>query len=144
MKNDEYLIVHKSILPDYYDLVITARDLINGQKYSVSDACKKVNISRSTFYKYKDYVFRPVSLITNKAIFDIKVMDEKGILSLILGIISNENGNVISINQTSPIDGLAHITISLDINELNVSLDALKNKISELDGVKYVDILGVE
>ena len=44
MKSNEYLIVHKSILPDYYELVIKARELINDKKYSVSDACKELNI----------------------------------------------------------------------------------------------------
>ena len=55
MKNNEYFIVHKSILPDYYELIIQAREMINDKKYSISDACKLLNISRSTYYKYKDF-----------------------------------------------------------------------------------------
>ena len=51
MKNNEYFIVHKSILPDYYELIIQAREMINDKKYSISDACKLLNISRSTYYK---------------------------------------------------------------------------------------------
>ena len=60
MKNNEYLIVHKSILPEYFDQVIAARELIVERDYSVTEACKLNNISRSTYYKYKDYILRIV------------------------------------------------------------------------------------
>ena len=33
MKSNEYLIVHKSLLPDYLDQVIAARELINDKNY---------------------------------------------------------------------------------------------------------------
>ena len=83
MKGNEYFIVHKSILPEYFEQVIKARELINDKDYSVSDACKALNISRSTYYKYKDYIFRPSKDSGNKAIFVIKTIDEKGVLSSI-------------------------------------------------------------
>ena len=57
MKSNEYYIVHKSILPTYFDQVIKTREQINNKKISVSDACKANGISRSTYYKYKDYIF---------------------------------------------------------------------------------------
>ena len=60
MKSNEYLIVHKSILPEYFEQVIQARELINDKNFSVSDACKQLNISRSTYYKYKDYYDDPL------------------------------------------------------------------------------------
>ena len=41
MKND-YLIVHKSVLPDSYEEVVMAKELIEIEKISVSDACKKM------------------------------------------------------------------------------------------------------
>lgn len=144
MKNNEYLIVHKSILPDFFDQVIEARELINAKKMSVSDACKSINISRSTYYKYKDFIFRPAKDSGSKVIFDIKTFDEKGILSAILQVISLNNGNVISINQDKPIDGNAHITMAINVTDLNVSIEDLKNGIGELTGVKTIDIMGVE
>lgn len=144
MKNNEYFIVHKSILPDYYELIIQAREMINDKKYSISDACKLLNISRSTYYKYKDYIFRASKDIGNKAIFVIKTIDEKGILSAILQVVYDTCGNVISINQDKPLDDTAYITISIDISDLNNTIDYLKEKISEITGVKSVDIMGVE
>ena len=144
MKNNEYLIVHKSILPEYFDQIILTRELINDQKYSVSDACKETGISRSTYYKYKDYIFRPNKTSGTKALFGIKTLDIKGILSVILQVVYESHGNIISINQDSPIDGTAHITISIDVSELDSSIEILRQNIEKIDGIKSVDIMGVE
>ena len=144
MKNNEYLIVHKSILPSYYEEIILTRELINDQKFSVSDACKATGISRSTYYKYKDYIFRPNKSSGTKALFGIKTIDVKGILSVILQVVYESHGNIISINQDSPIDGTAHITISIDVCELDSSIEVLKGNIEKIEGIKSVDIMGVE
>ena len=144
MKSNEYFIVHKSILPEYFEQVIKARELINNKNYSVSDACKEVNISRSTFYKYKDYIFRPSKDSGNKAIFVIKTIDEKGVLSSILSVVYEKLGNIISINQDKPLDDTAYITLSIDVSELNSSIENLKEDLSKINGVKSVDIMGVE
>lgn len=144
MKSNEYFIVHKSILPEYFEQVIKARELINDKNYSISDACKEQNISRSTYYKYKDYIFRPSKDSGNKAIFVIKTIDEKGILSSMLSVIYEKLGNIISINQDTPLDGTAYITLSIDVSELNCSIENLKDALSSINGVKSVDIMGVE
>ena len=144
MKSNEYYIVHKSILPTYFDQVINTREQINDKKISVSDACKANGISRSTYYKYKDYIFRTNKTTGNKALFVIKTLDEKGILSAILQVVSLKHGNIISINQDSPIAGSAHINISIDVSELESSLEDLKVNIEALEGIKTVDIMGVE
>ena len=144
MKNNEYFIVHKSILPEYFEQVIEARELINDKDYSISDACKEVNISRSTYYKYKDYIFRPSKNSGNKAIFVLKTIDEKGILSSVLSVIYSMNGNIISINQGTPLDQTAYISLSIDVSELSSTIELLKDEMLKVNGVKSVDIIGVE
>ena len=95
-------------------------------------------------FEYKDYIFTPAKDSGNKAIFNIKTVDTKGILSAILKIVTESSGNVISINQDSPIDGSAYITMSIDICDLTVTIDELIEKIKLLEGIKSVDIMGVE
>ena len=57
---EKYYIVDSTILPDVLDKVIEARSLLqNGEVKQVSEAVKRVGISRGTYYKYKDYVFLP-------------------------------------------------------------------------------------
>lgn len=140
MKKNEYLIIHKSILPEYFDQVIAARELILDKNYSVTDACKINNISRSTYYKYKDYIFKINTENSNKIVFNIKTVDEKGILSSILKIITESNGNVITINQDHPVDGSAFISIAIDTTDSSLLIEELKEKINAVDGVKSIDI----
>ncbi len=57
---EKYYIVDSSILPESFDKVIQARQLLeSGKVKQVSEAVKVVGISRGTFYKYKDLVFLP-------------------------------------------------------------------------------------
>ena len=45
---EEFLIIDKSILPEHFGMIIEIKELINNG-YKISDACKKVGLSRSTF-----------------------------------------------------------------------------------------------
>ena len=48
---ENYLIVHKSVLPDYFDTVLAVRRrLESGQQRDVSQACREAGISRSTAF----------------------------------------------------------------------------------------------
>ena len=140
MKSSEYLIVHKSLLPDYLEQVIAARVLINEKGYSITEACKIHNISRTTYYKYKDYVFKFNKDNINQVLLNINTFDEKGVLSSILKIISECNGNIITINQEHPVDSSAYISIAIDVVDLNVTIDELKDKIELITGVKAVNL----
>lgn len=144
MNNNEYLIVHKSILPNYFEQIIKTRELIAKDNLSISDACKKMDISRSTFYKYKDYIFRLDQDYQNKASIAIMAEDKKGILSDILKILSNYGANVISINQDTPIDGMALITITVDLTEAKDNIGDIDAEIMKLEGVKNAQIIGGE
>ena len=80
---DDYLIVHKSILPDYYEKVVSARLLVeSGEAKDVSDAVRRVGISRSTYYKYKDFIFEPYDIQGGKkAVLSMMLTHEQGVLS---------------------------------------------------------------
>ena len=56
----KYLLVDKEILPECYLKVMEAKELLLGGKAKdVTEATKITGIARSTYYKYKDYVFSP-------------------------------------------------------------------------------------
>lgn len=65
--NNEYYVIHKKVLPDYFEKVIKIKDLLLEGK-SVSTSCKEIGLSRSTFYKYKNYVNRPSIKVGKKVI----------------------------------------------------------------------------
>ncbi|WP_125710170.1 ACT domain-containing protein [Lacticaseibacillus porcinae] len=143
---DKYYIVDRSILPDVVAKVIEARTLIeNGQVRQVSEAVKKVGISRGTYYKYKDYVFLPDSGISQrKAVLSLMLNDKRGILSEVLNTMSDANASIITINQNIPIHDWASVVVSFDISNLTGSLDELVNALKQSHGVTDVNLISVE
>lgn len=142
----KYLIVSKKILPDVYEKVIEARNLINnGKVKGISEAVKVVGISRSTYYKYKDYVFSPSeNSIGRKAVILMMLRHEKGVLSGVLNYLSVENANILTINQSIPINGKASVNVSLDISDLNKSIDDAIIEMRKIKGVVSIKLLSVE
>ena len=85
MKSD-FLIVHRKMVPDYFDKVIQARKLLeNKEVKTVTDAVQIVGISRNTFYKYKDYVFETSeNKVSRHAVISLILKDENGSLATVI------------------------------------------------------------
>lgn len=142
--NKEFLVIDKSILPDIYEKVIVARNKIESDGTNVSEVCKQLDISRSTYYKFKDKVFYAGEDYGKKAIIAFKTQHERGILSNILKSVAEYSGNVLTINQAMPIHNLAHITIAIDTKDLTVSLNELIERLKLLPYVSAVELIAVE
>lgn len=143
---EDYLIVHKSILPPYFEEVIKARELFeNGEVSNISEAVKKVGISRSTYYKYKDYIFQPSNQgDARKAVISMMLSHETGVLSAVLSQISESGASILTIDQSLPINGKANVTVTLDISSLNQEPSDLIEKISSKRGVDNPRLLAIE
>ena len=141
-----YLIVHKSILPEYYEKVLECRRLMeSGKVREVSQAVKQVGISRSTYYKYKDFIFEPSDLTGSRtAVFAMMLDHTPGVLSALLKTISDLNASVLTISRSPPIHDKASVTVSLDVTELNVTVDALTRRLEALPGLDNLRLLAIE
>ena len=104
MMNSKYLLVDKKILPEYYEKVIEARTLLaSGKIKDVSEAVRAVGISRSTYYKYKDYIFTTnADTGGRKAIISFTLSHKPGILSEVLKCLSSYGANILT--TSPPID----------------------------------------
>lgn len=124
---EDYLIVHKSVLPDYYEKVVEVRHMLErGEAKDVSAAVRLVGISRSTYYKYKDFLLEPSEINDGRtAVITVMLPHEPGTLSELLRKISEAHASVITITQAVPIRGKAEVTISLDVSELSYSIEEL-------------------
>ena len=145
MLND-YLIVEKSALPDYFIKVVEARRLLeSGVCAQVIDAVHAVGISRSTYYKYKDRILEPSQLtVGRKASLMLQLNHRAGMLSRVLGTVSACNANILTITQSLPIHGMANIMLSIDLSQLNRSVDDMIEELSAIDGVELVRLLALE
>ena len=143
---ENYFIIHKSILPEYYEKVLEVRRLMeSGKVKDVSQAVKQVGISRSTYYKYKDYIFEPSEMAGGrKAVLSMMLAHETGVLSTLLGRISETGASVLTITQSLPIHNRASVTISLDVSSLNCELSKLTSLIEQTPGVENVKLVAIE
>ena len=104
-----------------------------------------VGISRGNYYKYKDAVFSFSSDQSNrKAIISMILRNEKGALSKVLSLISAKQVNIMAINQTIPINGIASVTLTLDISELEISIQSLLTLVEAMPMVDKTDLVAVE
>ena len=143
---NEYLIVEKSALPDYFLKVVEARRLLeSGACAQVIDAVHAAGISRSTYYKYKDKILEPSQLtVGRKASLMLQLNHKAGMLSRVLSTVSGCNANILTITQSLPIHGKASIMLSIDLSQLSRSVDDMVNALSAIDGVEQVRLLAVE
>ena len=144
MKSD-YLIVHKKLLPPYLEKVIEARELLNSHKVdSISQAVKKVGISRNTYYKYKDFVFKEKSENSRHAVLSLVLNDSQGALSSVISCLSHKATNIVTISQAVPLSGLASVLITIDISQMSDSLDELISDLKKLPATRKVDLSAIE
>ena len=146
MMNSKYLLVDKKILPSYYEKVIEARSLLSSGKIKdVSEAVREVGISRSTYYKYKDYIFTTnTDTDGRKAIISFTLSHKPGILSEVLTKLSERGANILTITQNLPINSRAHVVMTLDISCLALELEDLLKEINSINKVSGTKLISVE
>lgn len=142
----KYYVVSGDILPDVLEQVMQARILLqSGKAKRISEAVKMVGISRGTYYKYKDVVFSFNAEQSNrKAIISMILRNEKGTLSKVLSLVSVKQVNVLAINQTIPINGIANVALTLDISDLEIGIQSLVSLIEAMPMVEKADLVAVE
>ncbi len=144
--NSKYLLVDKRILPSYYEKVIEARTLLtSGKIKDVSEAVRLVGISRSTYYKYKDYVFTAnYDTDGRRAVISFTLSHKPGLLSEVLSLLSELGANILTITQNLPINSKAHVVMSLDVSNLSCDVDTLIKNINAIDKVSGTKLVSIE
>lgn len=143
---ENYLIIHKSILPEYYEKVLTVRHLLeSGRVREISEAVRQVGISRSTYYKYKDFILEPSEMADGrKAVLSMMLNHEPGVLSALLQQLSERGGSVLTITQSLPIHGRASVTITLDVSAMPGTLAQLLEAVEQTAGVENARLVAIE
>lgn len=142
MEKVNYYLVDSSILPKVYSKVILAKNLIaSGEAASTTQATKMAGISRSAYYKYKDKIFQYSGRGEDTATINAKLLDNAGVLSSVMKELYVEGANVLSVNQSIPVNGVADVSVTVQISNKNASNDSLLEKIKEINGVKSVELV---
>lgn len=142
----EYYVVRERALPEVLLKVVEAKCLIEkGKTVSVQEATDRVGISRSSFYKYKDDIskFHDSSAGTTiNLIFDMD--DEPGALSDVLQVIADYDANILTIHQSIPINGVASLSISIQVLETTRDISEMLRCMEAQDAVHHVKVAAKE
>ncbi|BEU87651.1 ACT domain-containing protein [Selenomonas sp. TAMA-11512] len=141
-----FFLVREEILPEAIKKTIRVKECLKqGEVRTINEAVALQKLSRSAYYKYKDYVFPFYEISQNKIITLTLLLEHKqGILSSVLNAISDEGGNILTINQGIPLQGVANATFSIETKNMTVELESLLDKLRNLKGVKRLEIVGQE
>ena len=148
MNNDRekngFFLVREEILPEAIKKTIRVKEMLKrGDARTINEAVERMDLSRSAYYKYKDYVFPFYEASQNKIVTLSFLLEHKnGVLSNVLKTISEDSGSILTINQGIPLQGVANATVSIETKELSIDLEALLDKLRMVDGVKRLEVLG--
>ena len=141
-----FFVLEEKAVPEVLLKVVEAKRLLDsGKMTSVQDATEAVGISRSSFYKYKDDIFPFHENEKGKTVtMVIQLDDEPGILSLVLKTIADFHANVLTIHQSIPVNGIASLSLSIDVFPATGDVEVMKDSIESIQGIHYAKILARE
>ena len=74
----------------------------------------------------------------------VQMDDEPGLLSDVLKIIADFRGNILTIHQSIPINGVASLSITVQILETTGDISAMIEEMENQKGMHHVKILAKE
>ena len=144
-KTKYYLLKQKAV-PEVLLKVAEAKKLIASEKaMTIQEATDQLGISRSSFYKYKDDIFPFYDNAKGKTITMVLQMDdEQGLLSDLLHIVAIYKANILTIHQSIPVNGIASLTLSVDVLNETGDISQMVDTIEQQLGIHYLKILARE
>ncbi|WP_232695591.1 ACT domain-containing protein [Brevibacillus daliensis] len=143
-KDEKFYLIRADILPESIAKTIEVKKLLeSGEVVTVNEAVDRVGLSRSAFYKYKDAIFPFNSMMSEKIMTVSLTLDHRsGILSRVLQFIAENGGNILTINQTIPLQGIANVAMSVDMAHLNMPTTEFLDLLERQNGVRKALIVG--
>lgn len=143
-KEEKLYLVNADILPEAILKTIEAKQLLSSGKAStVHEAVERVGLSRSAFYKYKDGIFPFNTMMKERIVtISLELAHRLGVLSKVLSSIAALEGNVLTINQTIPLQGAANVMMSVDTAQMRTDLSELLQSLRQIDGVNKAIVVG--
>lgn len=142
----KYFVVKKKAVPEVLLKVVEAKKLLETERaITVQEATDKVGISRSSFYKYKDDIFPFYDNTKGKTITLVIQMDDvQGLMSDLLHVVAVYRANILTIHQSIPVNGVATLTLSVEVREDTGNVSSMIDELEVLEGIHYVKILSRE
>ena len=144
--NEQLFIVEGKVLSETIKKVIEVKRLIeNRAAKNVSEAVAAVGLSRSAFYRYKDSVYLFYENTRGKTVtFSMDLTDVPGTLGGVLNVLAGGSLNILTINQTIPINNIANVTVTAETGSAREDIGIVFEKIKATEGVLSLTIVARE
>lgn len=141
-----YFLIKQKAVPEVLLKVVEAKKLLESEKaMTIQEAVDAVGISRSSFYKYQDDIFQFHDNSQGRTItLTFQMDDEPGLLSDVLKLIADFGANILTIHQSIPINGMASLSLSVQILKTTGDVSAMIASMENQKGVHHVKILAKE
>ena len=132
-EKSRYFVLKQKAVPEVLLKVVEVKRLLASEKgITVQEATEEAGISRSSYYKYRDDIFPFHDETKGKTVtFMLQMEDEPGLLSKV-------------IHQSIPINGMASLTLSVEVQSSTGDVSAMIEKIEGQPSVRDLKILGRE
>ncbi|MDP4550442.1 ACT domain-containing protein [Alkalihalobacillus macyae] len=143
-EDKNFYLVREDVLSDSMLKTLEAKLLLeSGAVESVREAIDQVGVSRSAFYKYRDTILPFHTMIIEQIVtLSVHLEDRSGALSRVLSTVASLGCNLLTINQTIPLQGYATVILTMEIGESNLKLSSLLERIKEIEAVSNAEIIG--
>ena len=138
LEKKKYFVVREKAVPEVLLKVVEAKRLLDTKRVgTVQEAADAVGISRSSFYKYKEDIFPFRDNIKGKILtFVIQLHDEPGLLSDVLKVVAEYGANIQTLHQSIPINGVATLTISVEVLAETGDISKMIETIESREGIE--------
>ena len=140
---NEFYIVAADVLPEALKKTAQIKALLSqNSNLTINEAADKVGLSRSAVYKYRESIFsynkmnkeRIVTLIVTAA-------DEISVLAECLQIITEMDGQILTVNRGLPIQDTSKATLVIDTKNMKQEIETLVEKLYEIAQAREIEIL---
>ena len=100
-----FYLVREEILPEAIKKTIKVKEILKrGEIKTINEAVERMGLSRSAYYKYKDYVFPFYEASKEKIITLSLLLEHKaGVLSRVLNTVASDSGSIMTMVFFCPV-----------------------------------------
>ena len=135
---EEFYLVDLKVLPEAIKKTIKVKELLNdGICGSINEAVKKVDMSRSAYYKYKDHVASAGAAL-RIAMLSTVMTEEYPHFARLMRRVMKGNFEILSMNRSRAGEKLVSVTMTLQIEDASEPLSVLEDAVKSMKGIQSV------
>lgn len=146
LEKKKYFVVREKAVPEVLLKVVEAKRLLDTKRVgTVQEAAEQWGSAGALFINIKRIFSRFADNIKGKILtFVIQLHDEPGLLSDVLKVVAEYGANIQTLHQSIPINGVATLTISVEVLAETGDISKMIETIESREGIQYLKILARE